>query len=110
MPKDFKPVVVSTSCDDQAVCRDIAQLVLEKRLAACVQLMSPMTSFYWWEGRMARDSEYLLVMKSERSLFGQLVKTVRSIHPYDVPEIIATDITDIDADYAGWMQETLGHG
>ena len=110
MVKDFQPVMVYTSCDDQAVCRDIAHLVLEKRLAACVQLMSEMTSYYWWEGRIASDSEYQLTMKSERSLFGVLVKTIRSIHPYEVPEIIATDITDVDADYAAWMQETLSHG
>lgn len=110
MSKDFQPVVVYTSCDDETVCRDIARLVLEKRLAACVQLMSPMTSFYWWDGRIASDSEYLLTMKSEYSLFDRLVAAIRSIHPYEVPEIIATDITGIDAEYAAWMQETMRHG
>ena len=110
MLQEFRPVMVYTSCDDQDACREIARLVLDRKLAACVQLMAPMTSFYWWNDQIAEDSEYLMTMKGERSLFDELVSAIRSIHPYDVPEIIATDIIALDHDYAIWMRETIGHG
>lgn len=110
MQQDLQPILVYTSCDDRLICRDIAGLVLEKRLAACVQVMAPMTSFYWWEDRIASDNEYLVTMKSDGRLFDELVKAIRSIHPYEVPEIIAAEIVAVDADYCRWMKESLRHG
>ena len=110
MQHEFNPVMVYTSCDDEDACREIARLVLDRRLAACVQVMAPMTSFYWWDDQIASDSEYLVSMKSDRSLFEQLAAAIRSIHPYEVPEIVATDISALDHDYADWMKETLRHG
>lgn len=110
MQQDIQPIVVYTSCDDKTVCARIARLVLEKRLAACAQVMAPMTSFYWWKKEIAQDDEYLLALKSHRHLFDQLAAAIRSIHSYEVPEIIATEITAIDSDYAAWMREELSHG
>ena len=49
-------------------------------------------------------------MKSDRTLFNRLVEAVRAVHPYEVPEIIATDIVDVDSDYGAWMREELDHG
>jgi len=110
MQQDIQPIVVYTSCDDQTVCARIAKLALEKRLAACAQVMAPMTSFYWWKKEITQDDEYLLALKSHRHLFEQLAGAIRSIHSYEVPEIIATEITAIDSDYAAWMREELSHG
>ncbi|MEJ2057316.1 MAG: divalent-cation tolerance protein CutA [Desulfofustis sp.] len=110
MQQEIQPIVVYTSCDDKDVCARIARFVLEKRLAACVQLTAPMTSFYWWKDDIARDEEYLLALKSHRHLFDQLAAAIRSIHPYEVPEIIATEIIEIDSGYAAWMREELSHG
>ncbi|MBT8329723.1 MAG: divalent-cation tolerance protein CutA, partial [Desulfofustis sp.] len=69
-----------------------------------------MTSLYWWKGEIASDSEYLLSMKSDRNLFNRLVEAIRSVHPYEVPEIIATDVVDVDREYSAWMREELDHG
>jgi periplasmic divalent cation tolerance protein len=106
---EFQPVVVSTSVDKEEAARSIAETVLGKRLAACVHIHPPMTSLYWWKGDIASDSEYLLSMKSERSLFARLAEAIRSVHPYEVPEIIATDIVEVDTEYGAWMKEELDH-
>ena len=108
--QDFQPVLVSTSVDQEEAARSIAEQVLTKRLAACVHIHPPMTSLYWWKEEIASDSEYLLSMKSERTLFDRLTKAIRAVHPYEVPEIIATDIVDVDREYGAWMREELDHG
>jgi len=110
MQHDIQPILVYTSCDDKSICEKIARLALEKRLAACAQIMAPMTSFYWWKDEIARDDEYLLAIKSHRHLFDQLAAAIRSIHTYEVPEIIATEIIEIDRGYRSWMREELSHG
>lgn len=110
MQQEIQPIVVYTSCDDKSICESIARLVLEKRLAACAQLMTPMTSFYWWKDAIAQDEEYLLALKSHRHLFDQLAAAIRSIHTYEVPEIIATEISAVDSGYAAWMREELSYG
>ena len=107
---DYQPVVVSTSVDKEEAAQSIAKLVLDKRLAACVHIHAPMNSLYWWQGEIASDNEYQLSMKSDRSLFDQIVEAIRSVHPYEVPEIIATDIVDVDQPYGVWMREELDHG
>ena len=107
---DFQPVVVSTSIDKEEAALAIAKRVLGKRLAACVHIHPPMTSLYWWQGEIASDSEYLLSMKSDRTLFDRLVEAIRSVHPYEVPEITATSIVAVDKEYGAWMREELDHG
>lgn len=104
---DFEPVLVTTSIDQEKTAREIAEHLLEKRLAACVHIHPPMTSLYWWKGQIASDSEYLLSMKSDRKLFDRLVAAIRSVHPYEVPEIIATDAAEVDREYADWMRKEL---
>ena len=107
---NFQPVVVSTSVDKEEAAQSIAKQVLGKRLAACVHIHPPITSLYWWQGEIASDNEFLLSMKSERSLFNHLTEAIRSVHPYEVPEIIATDIVDVNEEYGAWMRKELNHG
>lgn len=110
MDHELHPVVISTSCDSEQMAHDIGRHMLEKRLAACVQILPPITSLYWWQGEIAKDNEFLVTMKSDRILFERISKEIRSIHPYEVPEIIATPVVDVDEDYARWMKEELDHG
>ncbi|MFW2365588.1 MAG: divalent-cation tolerance protein CutA [Desulforhopalus sp.] len=107
MVHDTQPVIVTTSIDQEDVAIKLAELVLEKRLAACVQILPPVTSRYWWKGQIASDKEYLLNMKSDRKLFDRLADAIRSVHSYEVPEIIATSVVEIDEEYAIWMKEEL---
>jgi periplasmic divalent cation tolerance protein len=85
----------------------IAQAVLEARLAACAQLLGPMTSHYIWKGRRESARERLLLLKTERSHSARLVRLVRSLHPYEVPEILVLPIVAADAAYARWVRATL---
>ena len=109
MVHDTQPVIVTTSIDQEDVAIKLAEVVLEKRLAACVQILPPITSLYWWEGEIASDKEYLVSMKSDRNLFNHLIDSIRAVHSYEVPEIIATQIVEIDKDYSAWMKKELSY-
>ncbi len=109
MVHDLQPVIVTTSIDQEDGAHKLAELVLEKRLAACVQILPPVTSRYWWKGQIASDREYLLNMKSDRKLFDRLAAVIRSVHSYEVPEIVATAVVEIDKEYAIWMKEELDY-
>ena len=86
----------------------IADVLLDRKLAACVNLVSPIHSVYSWQGSLQNDEETLLVVKSRADLFAdQLVPAVQSIHPYQVPEIIALPIVMGSPAYLDWMNESM---
>lgn len=80
----------------------IAERVVEKRLAACVNLFG-VGSVFWWEGTLAREREELLVIKTRRDLLPDLTAALKGAHPYETPEIIALPIIGGDADYLAWV-------
>ena len=97
-------IVVLSTVPDISTGRKIAQGILEERLAACVNIMGgPMESHYWWEGEIQRDPEHLLVIKTRRELFVRLEETLRALHPYDVPEVIALPIEQGSPSYLDWI-------
>lgn len=88
----------------------LANALVEDRLAACVNRLGPVQSTYWWEGRVERDEECLLVIKTKEELFDELRKKVQEIHSYTVPEIIALPILRGSDGYLHWMEEQLAKG
>lgn len=106
----MQPIIVTTTCGRKEDAERIAINVLEKRLAACVQLSGPVTSSYWWDQKISIDTEYLVTMKSDRYLFEKLTDAIRAVHPYEVPEIIAVDIVAIDEGYRQWLRAELENG
>jgi len=84
---------------------DIADAVLGDRLAACVNIISQVRSKYWWEGKINTDNESLLIMKTRDDLVADLIAKIKEVHPYEVPEVIAFDIKDGNADYLKWIAE-----
>lgn len=85
----------------------IAQTLLERRLAACVNLLPQIQSMYWWEGKIQTDEEVILVVKTRRELFeSDLMPAVRQIHPYDLPEIIALPVAQGLPEYLAWIMES----
>lgn len=103
---DIKPIVVFITAPSWEVARRIARSLVEKKLAACVNLISPITSIYAWEGKINEEEETLLVVKSRAELFeGEILPAVREIHPYQVPEIIALPISMGLPDYLRWVGE-----
>lgn len=94
--------VVTTVDSDEAAGR-IARLLLEERLAACVQVLGPMTSHYRWQGKIETAAEYLCLIKSRKGLFSEIEAALKSIHPYEVPEILAMPVSDGSREYLAWL-------
>jgi len=99
-------VVFITTPQDKA--EKLSRKLVEEKLAACVNIVKEVDSIYWWEGKIEKDSESLLIMKTELGLLGKLVKRVKELHPYDVPEIIALPIIGGNPDYLKWISDSLG--
>jgi periplasmic divalent cation tolerance protein len=85
----------------------ISREVVSKRLAACAQVLGPITSTYWWKDGIEKTEEWLCIMKSRGDLFNELEETIKGIHPYEVPEIVAAPIILGSISYLDWLgQET----
>ncbi len=74
------------------------------RLAACVQVLGPITSTYRWQGKIETGSEWLCVVKSREERYDELERAIRSLHPYEVPEILATPVTAGNPAYLAWLE------
>ncbi len=85
----------------------LAQLVVENQLAACVQILPPMTSVYRWQGKVERASEHLLLIKTTRAVFSRLEQAIQGNHPYQTPEIIAVSIEAGSNSYLAWLFESV---
>jgi len=83
----------------------LAQLIVESRLAACVQILPPMTSIYSWNGKLERSSESLLIIKTTRAAYPALEKFIREHHSYKTPEIISLPIELGLTEYLDWLAE-----
>jgi len=94
-------MVIST-CSDRASAKVIAQLLVEQRLAACVQML-PAESVYRWQGEICEDSEIVLFIKTRAVLFDKVAAKIRELHTYEVPEIIQVPIADGLPDYLNWI-------
>eukprot|EP00760_Papus_ankaliazontas_P020880 PhM_4_TR18599/c0_g2_i1/m.96967/K03926/cutA; periplasmic divalent cation tolerance protein len=92
----------------QVVAESIASTLVEKRLAACVNLIPNITSVYTWEGKVNKDSEVLLMAKTQTALVPSLVDAVKAVHPYDVPEVISAELGAGLPDYMKWVVDSTG--
>ncbi len=97
---------VHVNCPDEATAARIAERLVASRLAACSNVVGPIESRYWWQGRIEQDREALLILKTRRELFDRVVDEVRSLHPDDVPSILAHDVSAANEDYRRWVYES----
>ena len=98
---------VHTTIDTKAGAQKIAAALVSQRLAACVQISGPIVSTYWWQGTIEQAEEWICTAKTRKELYDVLEQTIRTIHPYDVPEILAVDIVSGNTNYLDWVsQET----
>ncbi len=95
--------IVLTTCPDAASAERIARTLVEEGLAACVNILPPMRSIYRWKGKIEDASEQLLVIKSAAARFPAIRDRLRSLHPYELPEIIAVPIVDGLPAYLAWL-------
>jgi periplasmic divalent cation tolerance protein len=95
-------VVLSTFATEEEAAR-VGRTLLERRLVACVNLVRGVRSLYRWEGRIADETEVLAVMKTRRDRLPELLAALPALHPYQVPEILALQVTDGGASYLDWV-------
>ncbi|MGB5063868.1 MAG: divalent-cation tolerance protein CutA [Candidatus Competibacter sp.] len=105
---DSQPLVVFCTCPDQASAERIAATVVEERLAACVNILPGLTSIYRWRGQMQRDTELLLLLKTQGAIYPPLEARIRELHPYDVPEVIALPVRMGSSAYLDWIVANTG--
>src|SRR5713101_6689554 len=100
-----EPVVVLITTGSRQEGERVATALLEARLAACVNLLPGITSLFWWEGKIDRAEELLLLVKTRRSLMPQLLEAVRAVHSYDVFEAVALPIVEGSPAYLNWVRD-----
>ena len=105
---DTTPVLVLTTLPAEADAAAFAAALVEAQVAACVNLLPVMESVYRWEGRVQRDSERQVIIKTSRERVATLWQRVRELHPYDVPEYIVLPIVDGNDAYLRWIGEATG--
>jgi periplasmic divalent cation tolerance protein len=100
-------IVVLVTCGSAKEARRIARALVEKRLAACGNILeAPVRSIYRWKGKVETAKEYLLFIKTSRRRFKALQDEVKRLHSYDVPEIIALPIASGSPEYLKWISES----
>ena len=99
-------LVVMTTVPDAAAGRTLAEKIVQAGLAACVQILPAMTSVYVWEGEVKRESEHLILVKTDESRFAELEAFISSNHSYDVPEIVALGSQEVSEPYLAWVKAT----
>lgn len=105
---ESEPIVVLTTAANGDEAARIARHLVEKKLAACVNVLPGVRSIYAWQGEVCDDAEVLLVTKTTRARFEALAAAIRELHSYDVPEIVALPTTAVDPAYAAWLGEMVG--
>ena len=100
-------IQVFTTTEKKEDAEKIAKVLVEKRLTACVQIIGPIISTYWWKGKVETAEEWLLFIKSKKDLYEELEKAIKEIHPYETPEIIAIPIVAGSKDYLEWLRKVI---
>lgn len=101
----FRVVLVTTP--DLKTARKLARSILQARLAACANLVPKIESHYWWQGRLEKSAEVLILIKTKQARLAALEKHILSLHPYDTPEIIALPISSSTPRYLEWLENEV---
>ncbi len=102
-----KAIVVLTTVSNSEKAETLARQIVEAKLAACVQVLPQMKSFYFWENAVQTDSEHLLLIKTLEEKFDELKEFIQKNHSYDVPEIVALSAEKVSESYLDWMEKYL---
>ncbi len=96
---------VQTTIDDRERADALVRGVVEKRLAACGQVLGPIESTYWWDGRVETETEWMCVFKTTAKLAPRLTAFLLETHPYEVPEIVGFEMGLSSPDYSEWIHD-----
>jgi len=98
-------MLVYMTAKDKEEARSIGRILVNDRLAACVNIIDGMNSMYWWEGKIEDDQEAVLIAKTREDLVKELTEKVKSVHSYSNPCIVALPIVDGNKDYIAWLEK-----
>jgi periplasmic divalent cation tolerance protein len=107
----MEPIItITTTTDKKEVLEEMGRSLLKQRLIACIQVVGPIKSLYWWKGNVEEASEWLGIMKSRKSLYPRVEAQIRILHAYEVPEIVAIEASDVLPAYGDWVRTETGAG
>ncbi len=98
-----KSQIVLNTCPDEETAREIASLLIEQQLAACVNIIPAIESVYRWQDKVEFATEYLLIIKTQSDCYTELENTIQTLHPYELPEIVAVPIEAGLPAYLDWI-------
>jgi periplasmic divalent cation tolerance protein len=96
-------VLAFSTCPEERA-GELARLLVEKGVAACVNVLPGVRSVYRWQGEIQEESEALLLMKAARARWAELERILLAAHPYEVPELVAVELTEVSPAYAAWLK------
>jgi periplasmic divalent cation tolerance protein len=96
-------IQVMTTIGNQNDAQRLAEALLHRRLAACVQVVGPITSTYWWQGQIETSTEWQCLIKTRRSRYDEVERAIRELHSYTTPEILAIEIEAGSTAYLDWL-------
>jgi len=99
--------IVLCTCPNKDIAKQIASELVSEKLAACVNIIPGILSVYAWQDKVTSDDEVLLLIKTQNCFFSALKLKIKTLHPYDIPEIIAIDIQQGDKNYLNWIKGSL---
>jgi periplasmic divalent cation tolerance protein len=97
--------IIFVTCQDDQIAENIANILLKKRLAACINITSKIKSLYWWKGKVEKSDEVLMIIKTKSKFFKKVEKEIKKVRPYEVPEIISLKIDSGTKKYLDWIKE-----
>lgn len=100
-------LVVLTTTPNEIEAETLARQIVEEKLAACIQILPPMKSFYFWENGVQNETEHLLLIKTLTEKFADLEKFIQAVHSYEVPEIVAFRAEKVSESYLNWLSDYL---
>lgn len=103
----FKYVSIYITASSREEAERIANEIVKRRLAACANIVEKISSLYWWKGKMQKDEETLLFLKSRKDKAKEIVEVVRKLHSYENPAIVVFPIVDGSSEYLKWINDEV---
>ena len=100
-------IIIFITCNDAEEAQNMAELIVEQRMAACVNIVPNINSSFWWEGKIESAQESLLLIKTKADKLPEIIQSVKAVHTNTIPEIIALSIIGGNQDYLNWIDNEV---
>jgi periplasmic divalent cation tolerance protein len=108
--KAMSHVIVFTTTASKEEAENIARSLLSQKLIGCANITGPVSSLFWWKDEISQENEFLILMKTRADLFEKVAATIKEMHSYDVPEVVAVSVTKGEEAYLKWLDNCLQKG